>query len=132
MSSRLRAAVMLTAAIDLVLGLLFLFAPELGFTLWPTAVSPLLSRFIGAIVIGNGLGAWLVARQGTWEGARALFTVALVYGVVTLVSVVYHLVLASPPAAPVFWIYAIATAVFLVPIAITYWSYERQRLGDSI
>jgi len=123
---------MLTALVDLVLGLVFLFAPELGFILWPTPVSPVLTRFIVAIVIGNGLGAWLMARQGTWEGARALFTVALVYGLVTFFSVLYHLLLASPPAAPIFWVYAVVTAVFLVPIAVTYWGYERLRSGGSL
>ena len=84
LSAGLRSAVAVTAAIDLIIGLMFLFAPELGFTLWPTPIAPVLSRFIGSIIVANGVGAWLVVRQGTWEGARVLFAVALVYGVVVL------------------------------------------------
>ena len=78
LSTGLQTAVRVTAIIDLIIGLLFLFAPELGFTLWPTPIAPVLSRFIGSIIVANGVGAWLVVRQGTWEGARVLFAVALV------------------------------------------------------
>jgi uncharacterized protein (DUF2062 family) len=63
-----QTAVGVTAAIDLILGLMFLFAPELGFTLWPTPIAPVLSRFIGSIIVANGVGAWLGVRAGTWEG----------------------------------------------------------------
>jgi hypothetical protein len=61
----------------LIVGLLFLFGPELGLTLWPSPIPAVLMRFIGAIIVGNGVGAWLAARQGTWEGARVIFTIAL-------------------------------------------------------
>jgi hypothetical protein len=123
LSAGLRAAVGVTAAIDLIIGLAFLFAPELGFTLWPTPIAPVLSRFIGSIIVGNGVGAWLVVRQGTWEGARVLFAVALVYGIVVLVALLYHLLLGD--AALFFWIYAVVDAIFLGPIAYIYWRYER-------
>src|SRR5688572_10519554 len=123
LSAQLRGAVIVTAVIDFVIGLLFLFAPELGITLWPTAIPPLLSRFIGGIVIANAVGAWLVAQLRTWEGARALFAVALVYGLIVLVALMYHLLFAGAP--PVFWGYAISDAVFLGPIAYIYWRYER-------
>ena len=76
LSPGIRAAVLVTAGIDLVIGLLFLLGPELGVTLWPKPIAPLLMRFIGSIVLANGVGAWMVVRQGTWEGARVLFTVA--------------------------------------------------------
>jgi hypothetical protein len=123
LSAALRAAVGITAAIDLLIGLGFLFAPELGFTLWPTPIPPVLSRFIGSIIVANGIGAWLVVRQGTWEGARVLFAVALVYGIVVLVALLYHLLLGE--AAAFFWIYATVDAIFLGPIAYIFWRYER-------
>jgi hypothetical protein len=123
LSAALRAAVGITAAIDLLIGLGFLFAPELGFTLWPTPIPPVLSRFIGSIIVANGIGAWLVVRQGTWEGARVLFAVALVYGIVVLVALLYHLLLGD--AAAFFWIYATVDAIFLGPIAYIFWRYER-------
>jgi hypothetical protein len=79
-------------------------------------------RFIGSIVFANGIGAALIARRGTWEDACVLFAVALVYGVVILISLLYHLL--SGNAAPVFWIYVLVDAIFLVPIAYIYWAYE--------
>jgi hypothetical protein len=77
LSAGLKSAITVTAIIDLIIGLLFLFAPELGFTLWPTPIAPVLSRFIGSIIVANGVGAWLVVRDGTWEDARVLIVVAL-------------------------------------------------------
>jgi hypothetical protein len=123
LSPALRATTAATASIDLLIGLAFLLGPELGLTLWPTPIPPLLMRFIGAIILGNGVGAWTIVRQPTWECARALFTVALVYGIVVLLALLYHLLLAD--AAPIFWVYAIIDAIFLAPIAYIYWSYER-------
>lgn len=123
LSAGLRVAVAVAATIDLLIGLAFLFAPELGFALWPTPIAPVLSRFIGSIVLANGVGAWMIVRDGTWEGARVLFAVALVYGVVVLVALLYHLLLGE--AAPFFWIYAAVDAIFLGPIGYIYWRYER-------
>jgi hypothetical protein len=130
LSVPLRTAVYVTAAIDLVIGLAFLFAPELGINLWPTPISPVLTRFIGAIVVGNGVGAWMAARQGTWEGARVIFTVALVYGVVVFVALLYHLLLGTAPE--VFRIYAIVDLLFLVPIGYIYWTYERSMAASQV
>jgi hypothetical protein len=110
--------------INLIVGLAFLLGPEMGLTLWPTPIAPLLMRFIGSIVLANGVGAALIARQGTWEGARVLFAVALVYGVVILIALLYHLLFLGN-APPVFWIYVLVDAIFLVPIAYIYWAYER-------
>ena len=120
----LRGAVALTAAIDLAIGLAFLFGPELGLTLWPSAIAPVLMRFIGSIVLGNGVGAALIAHRGSWEGARALFAVALVYGVAVLIALLYHLLILGG-AAPVFWVYVALDAAFLIPIAAVFWIYER-------
>jgi len=125
LSPGLRTAVTITAVIDVIVGLAFLFAPETGFTPWPTAISPVLLRFIGSIILGNGIGAWLVARQGTWESARALFTVALVYGVVMLVALPYHLLAGN--ANPILWAYFVVDLLFIVPIGYIYWTQERSR-----
>ena len=124
LSAGLQTAVTVTAIIDLIIGLMFLFAPELGFTLWPTPIAPVLSRFIGSIIVANGVGAWLVVRDGTWEGARVLFAVALGYGVVVLVALLYHLLLVGDRAL-FFWIYAVVDAILFGPIAYIYWKYER-------
>lgn len=124
----LRRAVLITAAIDIVIGLVFLVGPELGFDLWPTPVPPLLSRFIGSIVLANGVGAIVVARQGTWEGARALFAVALVYGVGVFVAVLYHLL--AKDADPVFWWYVVVDGLFLGPIGYVFWRYDQDMAGE--
>ena len=93
---------------------------NLGSALGPTPIAPVLSRFIGSIIVANGVGAWLVA----WEGARVLFAVALVYGVVVLIALLYHLLVVGDRAL-FFWIYAFVNAIFLGPIAYIYWKYER-------
>jgi hypothetical protein len=122
LSMPLRAAIGLTAAIDLLIGSAFLLGPELGLALWPTPISPVLMSFIGAIVLGNGVGAAMIVRRPTWEGARVLFTVALVYGAVIFGALLYQLVVRG--AAPIFWLYVAVDAIFLIPIAYIYWTHE--------
>lgn len=121
----IRAAVAVTALIDLLIGLAFLFGPELNLNLWPTPVGVELKRFIGSIILANGIGAALIVRQGTWEGARVLVAVALVYGLAVFVALLYDLL--RGVAAPLFWGYIAVDAIFLVPIAYIYWSHERAR-----
>jgi hypothetical protein len=123
LSALLCRLVYVTAVIDLVIGILFFFGPELPFVLWPSDIPPLLFRFIGAIVLGNGFGAALAARQATWEGARVIFTVALIYGVAVFLGLLYNLLFKGAPS--IFWIYVIVDTVFLVPIAYIYWTHER-------
>ncbi len=123
LSARLRLAVAVTAAIDLAIGLAFLLGPELNITLWPTPISPVLMRFIGSIILANGVGASIVARQGTWESGRALFAVALTYGIVVLPALLYHLVLRDAPRS--LWLYVVLDALFIGPIAYIYWQFER-------
>lgn len=125
LSSRLKQILMATAGINLIMGLAFLLAPELGWTPWPTPISPVLVRFIGAIIIGNGVGSFVAARQGTWEGARVLFTVALVYGAVVLIAVPIQMLLGESHDS--IWIYVAVDAMFLGPIAYVFWSYEQSR-----
>src|SRR5215213_10012466 len=120
----LRAAIAVTAAIDLLIGLAFLLGPELGLTLWPTPIPLALMRFIGAIVVANGVGALMIVRRPTWENARTLFTVALVYGIVVLIALIYQLLILG--AASIFWIYVLVDTVFLVPIGVVFWMYERR------
>lgn len=122
-SSRLKQILMVTAGINLIVGLAFLLAPETGWTPWPTAISPVLVRFIGGIIIANGVGTVVAIRQGTWEGARVLFTVALVYGAVVLVVVPIQMLLGESHGS--IWAYVAADALFLGPIAYVFWTYER-------
>ena len=126
LSRNVLVASSIIATIELVIGLAFLLGPEMGITLWPSPISPVLMRFIGSIILANGVGAALMVRQGTWEGARVLFMVALVYGGVILIALLYHLLFLEG-TNPVFWGYVALDAVFLVPIAYIYWTQERVR-----
>jgi hypothetical protein len=120
----LRAAILVTALIDLAIGLAFLLGPELQITLWPSPIAPVLMRFIGSIVFANGVGALMIVRYGTWESARVLFAVALVYGVVIFFALLYHLLILGG-APQLFWIYVIVDAIFLIPILLIYIRQER-------
>jgi hypothetical protein len=125
----LRIAIAVTAVIDLLIGLAFLLGPELGLTLWPTPIPLALMRFIGAIVLANGVGALMIVARPTWENARTLFTVALVYGIIVLLALLYQLLAVG--AAPIFWFYVVVDAIFLVPIGAIYWAYERASMPQT-
>lgn len=125
LSPTLRTVLTLAGALDIVLGALFFTGPETGISLWPTPVPALLSRFIGAIILASGAGVLAMARQGTWEGARAMFWLGLTYSVASLLALLYHLLLLGAP--PAFWLYAALDVVYLVPIAYVLATYERKR-----
>ena len=86
-----RVLALLAGIVNLVVGLGFFFLPELHLPLWPTSIPPLLDRFIGAIILGNSVGAFWLATEREWARVRPLALVATVYG--TLVAgalFVYH------------------------------------------
>jgi hypothetical protein len=99
-----------------IIGALFLLGPELHWTPWPSPVSPVLTRFIGAILLGNAAGAAIAARQGTWEGARVLFAVAAVYGLLTLIFVPWAILTAA--VDQVLWAYVAVDAVFELAVIV--------------
>jgi hypothetical protein len=125
LSRPLRAAIAVAALSNFLIGLAFLFGPELNLNLWPTPVGVELKRFIGSIIVANGIGAAMIVRRGTWENARVLMMVALVYGVAIWVMLLYDLVRGI--ADPFFWIYVAVDTIFLGPVAYIYWLYERAR-----
>lgn len=125
----LRGVLLFTAVLDTIIGLIFIFAPELDFDLWPNDIGPVLSRFIGGIILANGVGSYVASRSRTWEGARALFTVGLVYGIVVLLATLYHLLFKD--ADGVFWTYVIVDAVFVGPIAYVMWKQEQAGTLDA-
>ena len=121
----LRGAIILAALVDLLVGLVFLIGPELGFTLWPSPVGSTISRFIGAIIFANGIGALMVAWNGGWEHARVLFTVSLLYGLLVLFALPLDLIVYGKDT--VLWAYVAVDAVFLLPIAAAYLGHEYLR-----
>ena len=123
LSTPLRGAIAIAALLNVLIGLAFLFGPELNLNLWPTAVSAELKRFIGAIVLANGIGAVMIVLRGTWENARVLMMVALIYGLAVFVMLLFDLV--RGVANSFFWIYITMDAIFLVSVAYIYWLHER-------
>src|SRR5262245_33900936 len=101
----LRIGIGFAALINLTIGLLFLFGPEIGFTPWPSPVPSTISRFSGAIIFGSGIGSAMVTWNGNWEHARVLFSVALVYGVLILVLLPFDLVLYKKDT--ILWVYVL-------------------------
>ena len=65
-----RGLALVAGLFNLVIGLAFFFLPELQLPVWPVSISPVLDRFIGAIVIGNGrVGIGVESARS--EGRRA-------------------------------------------------------------
>ena len=123
--SLLRWTIAIAAALNLLIGLLFLFGPELGISLWPSPLPREIMRFIGSIVFANGIGAAMIVRRPTWENARVLIAVALVYGFLVLLSLLVDLLAAG--ASPLFWIYLAVNTFFLLPATYFFRKYEQAR-----
>jgi hypothetical protein len=117
--------------VDFLIGLAWLCGPEAGLSLWPSSIPSVLSRFIGAIVLANGCGAVLIAVNGTWESARALFIVALIYGGAVVLGLLYELLFHGAP--PIFWAYVVVDFVFLFPILfiLGYYEWAARRAAHS-
>ena len=98
--------------VNLVIGLGFFFLPELQLPLWPNSVPPLLDRFIGAIILGNAAGALWLATEREWARVRPLAIVAVVYGTLVALALLYHLLALGAPS--VFWLYFLLDTPFLL------------------
>lgn len=107
-----RGLALFAGLFNLVIGLAFFFLPELQLPLWPVSISPLLDRFIGAIIIGNGCGAIYLSMQQEWARVRPLAIVAAVYGTLVALALLYHLLWLN--AAPIFWLYFLFDVPFLI------------------
>ncbi len=107
-----RALALLAGIINLIVGLGFFFLPELQLPLWPVSISPVLDRFIGAIIIGNGVGAIWLSTEREWARVRPLALVATVYGTLVALALLYHLLWLNAPL--VFWLYFLFDVPFLI------------------
>lgn len=107
-----RGLALFAGVINLIVGLAFFFQPELPLPLWPVAISALLTRFIGAIIIGNGVGAMWLSTQRDWACVRPLALVAVVYGTLVALALLYHLFWLN--ASPTFWFYFLFDVPFLL------------------
>jgi hypothetical protein len=116
LAGHLRLVIGLAAVTNLVIGLLFLFGPELGFALWPSPLPREIMRFIGSIV------AAMIFLRPTWENARVLIAVAFVYGTLVFLSLLVDLLTVGAPQ--IFWIYLVVNTIFLLPAGYLFWQYD--------
>jgi O-antigen/teichoic acid export membrane protein len=107
-----RVLALLAGIVNLIVGMGFFFLPELHFPLWPTSIPAILDRFIGAIIIGNGVGALWLSTEKEWARVRPLALVALVYGTLVAVALLYHLLWLN--ASATFWLYLLFDVPFLL------------------
>lgn len=107
-----RVLALLAGIVNLIVGMGFFFLPELQFPLWPTSIPAILDRFIGAIIIGNGVGALWLSMEKEWARVRPLALVALVYGTLVAVALLYHLLRLN--ASATFWLYFLFDVPFLL------------------
>jgi hypothetical protein len=107
-----RALALFAGIINLIVGLGFFFLPELQLPLWPVTISPVLDRFIGAIILGNGVGAIWLSTEQEWARVRPLALVAAVYGTLVALALLYHLLWLQ--ASPTFWLYFLFDVPFLI------------------
>src|SRR5437588_1261856 len=107
-----RGLALVAGLFNLVIGLAFFFLPELQLPVWPVSISPVLDRFIGAIIIGNSVGAVYLSTQQEWARVRPLALVAMVYGTLVALALLYHLLWLN--ALPVFWLYFLFDVPFLI------------------
>ncbi len=107
-----RGLALLAGIFNLLVGLGFFFLPELKLALWPTPVPETLARFIGAIILGNSVGAIWLAREKEWARVRPLALVAAVYGTLVAGGLLYELL--AKNASHTFWLYFLFDIPFLI------------------
>ncbi len=107
-----RFLALIAGILNLIVGLAFFLEPELQFPLWPVDISPILTRFIGAIIIGNGVGAVWLSTEHEWARVRPLALVAVVYGTLVALALLYHLIWLN--ASAFFWLYFSFDVPFLL------------------
>lgn len=107
-----RAMALFAGIVNLIVGAAFFFLPEIPLFLWPVSISPVLDRFIGAIIIGNGVGALWLSTEREWARVRPLALVAMVYGTLVALALLYHLLWLHADA--IFWLYFLFDVPFLI------------------
>lgn len=107
-----RILALVAGLLNLAIGMAFFLLPELHFPLWPVSISPVLDRFIGAIILGNGVSALWLSTEHEWARVRPLALVAVVYGTLVALALLYHLLWLN--ATAFFWFYFLFDVPFLV------------------
>jgi hypothetical protein len=107
-----RGLALLAGIFNLLVGLGFFFLPEFHLHLWPTPIPEVLTRFIGAIILGNSAGAIWLSTEREWARVRPLALVAVVYGTLVAGALLYELLARN--ASSTFWLYFLFDMPFLI------------------
>jgi hypothetical protein len=109
-----RGLAFIAGLFNLIVGLAFFLLPEIHALtfIWPVSISPVLDRFIGAIILGNGAGAIWLSGEREWARVRPLAIVAVVYGTLVALALLYDLT--ANNVKPVFWLYFLFDTPFLI------------------
>ncbi len=110
-----RILALLAGTFNAVIGFVFFFLPELPelqHGVWPGEIPPVLARFVGAIILGNAVGAIWLFGEREWARVRPLALVATVYGTLVAFALFYHLFWLH--ATSFFWLYFLFDILFLL------------------
>ncbi|HEY7348682.1 MAG TPA: hypothetical protein VH599_10240 [Ktedonobacterales bacterium] len=127
-----RLLALVAGLFNLVVGVIFFFHLEAKLCLaqttlcvWPKATepTPILSHFIGAIVLGNAVGAFLLAREHDWLRVRPLVVVGIVYGALVPAGLLYDAF--QPNFNSFFWAYIIFDLAFEMVFIALFVYHER-------
>jgi hypothetical protein len=131
-SSYERLLALVAGLFNLVIGLIFFFHLEAKLCLaqtsvcvWPKATdpTPILAHFIGAIVLGNAAGAFLLARERDWFRVRPLVVVGIVYGALVPAGLLYDAT--QPNFNAFFWGYMFFDLAFEIVFIAIFVYHER-------
>jgi hypothetical protein len=134
---RLLAAV--AGLFNLGIGLIFFFhleantcVPQTSLCVWPQSADPsrVLAHFIGAIVLGNAVGAFLLARERNWLVVRPLMVVGMVYGALVPAGLLYEAFQSA--LNPFFWGYFVFDLTFEMVFIGIFLYHERFQAPVSV
>ncbi len=134
---RLLAAV--AGLFNLVIGLIFFFhletticLPQTSLCVWPqsTDATPVMAHFIGAIVLGNAAGAFLLARERNWLAVRPLMVVGIVYGALVPAGLLYEALQGT--LSSFFWGYFVFDLTFEIVFIAIFLYHERFQAPVSV
>ena len=121
----LRAVFWSVALLTGLTGLTMFSMPQLaGDSLWPWTLSPLMSRYLGALFIGVAVGAIVCARAAHWSEVRSLFPPGLTFTGLSIVASTIHVAALNPDRWATWIYFGLYAAVFLAGLA-AYVQYER-------
>ena len=121
----LRVVVWSVAMLTGLTGLTMFLLPQLaGESLWPWKLSPLMSRYLGALFIGVAVGAVASARATRWSQVRSLFTPGLTFTGLSVVAATIHFGAFNPDRWATWLFFGLYVGVFVAGLA-AYIRYER-------